>query len=110
MRLPGTKPSSFLMKQGRSDPIALALEEDIGEGDITTEFFVSETLRSIGRIVAKEKATVAGIQTTTEVFRQVDPSIQIQSFVTEGTEVNVGETVIELHGSSRSILRAERVA
>src|SRR5438552_11747502 len=108
MRLPSAE-FSFLMKPVHSDPIALALEEDIGDGDITTEFFVPETLRSVGRVIAREKATVAGLQTAIEVFRRIDSSIQSQAFVADGAEVSIGETVIELHGLARSMLRAERV-
>ena len=42
------------------DPIAAALKEDLGNGDITTEFFVPEALHASGRIVAHESAVVAG--------------------------------------------------
>ena len=42
------------------DPIAAALKEDLGNGDITTEFFVPEALQASGRIVAREPAVVAG--------------------------------------------------
>ena len=66
------------MKTDHYDPIAAALKEDIGEGDITTDFFVPETLHATGRITAHEKAIVAGIGAAAEVFRQVDPSIDIQ--------------------------------
>ena len=48
------------MKPNRYDPIAAALKEDIGDGDVTTESFVSETLHSMGRIIARENAVVAG--------------------------------------------------
>jgi len=46
------------MKPNRYDPIAAALKEDIGDGDVTTESFVSETLHSMGRIIARENADV----------------------------------------------------
>ena len=52
------------------DPIAAALKEDIGKGDITTEFFVSEALHASGRIVAHESAVVAGTATAAEIFRK----------------------------------------
>ena len=47
------------MKETASDPIAIALREDIGAGDITTEFFVPEGLHALGRIIVRERAIVA---------------------------------------------------
>jgi len=98
------------MKRVRWDPIAVGLEEDIGAGDITTKFFVPENLHSSARIVAREKAIVAGSQTAAEVFRRVDPSIHTDIVRIDGAEVNSGESVIELRGLARSILTAERTA
>ena len=48
------------MKRSPVDPIDVAIHEDIGEGDITTDFFVPENARALGRIVAREKAVVTG--------------------------------------------------
>ena len=98
------------MKTDHYDPIAAALKEDIGEGDITTDFFVPETLHATGRISAREKAIVAGIGAAGEVFRQVDPSIDIQIIRPDGDEVVAGDIILEVRGLARSILRAERVA
>ena len=98
------------MKTDHYDPIAAALKEDIGEGDITTDFFVPETLHATGRITAREKAIVAGIGAAAEVFRQVDPSIDIQIIRRDGDEVVAGDVIIEVRGLARSILKAERVA
>ncbi len=98
------------MKTDHYDPIAAALKDDIGEGDITTDFFVPETLHATGRITAREKAIVAGTGAAGEVFRQVDPSIDIQIIRPEGDEVVPGDLIIEVRGLARSILKAERVA
>ena len=98
------------MKTDHYDPIAEALKEDIGEGDITTDFFVAETLHATGRISAREKAIVAGIGAAGEVFRQVDPSVDIQIIRRDGDEVVAGDIILEVRGLARSILRAERVA
>jgi nicotinate-nucleotide pyrophosphorylase (carboxylating) len=98
------------MKTDHYDPIAAALKEDIGEGDITTDFFVRETLHATGRIAARENAIVAGTGAAAEVFRQVDPSIDIQIIRPDGDEVVVGDVIIEVRGLAGSILKAERVA
>jgi nicotinate-nucleotide pyrophosphorylase (carboxylating) len=98
------------MKPDHYDPIAAALKEDIGQGDITTDFFVPETLHSTGRITAREKAIVAGTGAAAEVFRRVDPLIDIQIARRDGDEVVAGDLIIEVRGLARSILKAERVA
>jgi nicotinate-nucleotide pyrophosphorylase (carboxylating) len=98
------------MKPDHYDPIAAALKEDIGAGDITTEFFVPEGLHAAGRIIAREKAIVAGSEVAAEVFRRVDPSIDTQIIRGDGTEVAAGDVIIEVRGLARSILKAERVA
>jgi nicotinate-nucleotide pyrophosphorylase (carboxylating) len=92
------------------DLIAAALKEDIGKGDITTEFFVPETLHAGGRIVAHEPAIVAGTGTAAEIFRKIDPATDVQIVRRDGEAVAAGDTVIEVRGLARSILKAERVA
>ena len=98
------------MKLNRDDPIAAALKEDIGDGDVTTDFFVPETLHATGRIIARENAVVAGSGAATEVFRQVDPSTVIEISCRDGDNVVAGDVIIEVRGLARSILKAERVA
>jgi len=92
------------------DPIAAALKEDIGEGDVTTDFFVPVTLRVTGRIVARENAVVAGTGAAAEVFRQVDPSTDTQIICHDGDNIAAGDVIVEVRGLARSILKAERVA
>ncbi len=98
------------MKPNRYDPIAAALKEDIGGGDITTEFFVPDALHATGRIIARENAVVAGSGVASEVFRQVDPSTDTQIIRGDGTDAAPGDVIIEVRGLARSILKAERVA
>jgi len=98
------------VKPNRYDPIAAALEEDIGESDVTTDSFVPETLRTTGRIVARENAVVAGTGAAAEAFRQVDPSTDAQIICHDGDNVVAGGVMVEVRGLARSILKAERVA
>src|SRR5712672_1414180 len=98
------------VKPNRYDPIGAALQEDIGGGDITTEFFVPDSLHATGRIIARENAVFAGSGVASEVFRQVDPSTDTQIIRGDGTEAAPGDVIIEVRGLARSILKAERVA
>jgi nicotinate-nucleotide pyrophosphorylase (carboxylating) len=92
------------------DPIAAALKEDLGKGDITTEFFVPDALHASGCIVTREPAVVAGTGTAAEVFRKVDPATDVRIVHADGDAVVAGDVVIEVRGLARSILKAERVA
>jgi nicotinate-nucleotide pyrophosphorylase (carboxylating) len=98
------------MNDAATDPIAIALQEDIGTGDTTTEFFVPDGLRALGRIVARERAIVAGAETAAEVFRRVNPKLNVEVLQPDGSALIGGETVLEVRGEARSILTAERVA
>src|ERR1700751_5609302 len=98
------------MTSDRYDPIAAALKEDIGDGDVTTDFFVPETTRATGRIVVREKAVVAGTGAAAEVFRQIDPAMDVQINRRDSDDVGPDDVIIEVRGLARSILKAERVA
>lgn len=90
--------------------IDLALREDIGLGDVTTEFFVAESEQASARVVAKERAIVAGAEVAAEVFRRVDPSLRVEIVQNDGASVAGGATVLEVRGRARPILTGERVA
>ncbi len=91
------------------DPINVAIQEDVGAGDVTSDFFVPANLRALARIVSHEKAIVAGTETAAEVFRRIDPALHIQILRADGADVNAGDVIIEIRGLARSILKAERV-
>jgi nicotinate-nucleotide pyrophosphorylase (carboxylating) len=93
-----------------TDPIGIALREDLGEGDITTNFFVRSDLRALGRIIARERGVVAGVETAAEVFRRVNANLVVEILQPDGTALSGGETILEVRGEAGSILTAERVA
>lgn len=92
------------------DPIAIALAEDIGSGDVTSEYFVSSGLQAFGRIVARDRGVISGVETAAEVFRRVDMRLHVTPILADGAAVAGGETILEMRGAARSILTAERVA
>lgn len=98
------------MTEPTADPITIALREDIGAGDITSEYFVAPSLQALGRVIARERAIVAGVETTAEVFRRVDPRLHLAVGQPDGASLMGGETILEIRGAARSILTAERVA
>ncbi|MFL6528221.1 MAG: carboxylating nicotinate-nucleotide diphosphorylase [Chthoniobacterales bacterium] len=92
------------------DPIAIALAEDIGSGDVTSRYFVDADRTAHARVIAREPAIVAGTATAAEVFHRVDPHLSIRSSTSDGTRISPGDPVIEVTGAAPSILTAERVA
>ncbi len=93
-----------------ADPIDLAIREDVATGDVTTDAMVPAKARAIGRIVAREKAIVAGGATAAEVFRRIEPALHVSLQRQDGDPVDVGDVVLEVRGAARPILTAERVA
>jgi nicotinate-nucleotide pyrophosphorylase (carboxylating) len=92
------------------DLIGIAIAEDLGTGDLTTDALVPPNAHGIGRIVAKEKAIVAGTGAVAEVFRRIDQALHVEVKQPDGSETNAAEVVVELRGTARSILKGERVA
>lgn len=93
-----------------SSLIDLALAEDIGPGDVTSEYFVPEHRESRGLMVAKQVGVVAGVEIAAEVFRRVDSETQVKVLLESGSEVGDRSYVMEVKGKARSLLTAERVA
>jgi len=110
MCLPGARTGAKLVNGPLFDPIDVAIQEDVGAGDVTSDFFVPANLRALARIVSHEKAIVAGTETAAEVFRRIDSALHIQILRADGADVDAGDVIIEIRGLARSILKAERVA
>ncbi len=98
------------MDQQAMRVIRLALEEDIGSGDITTRVTVPEGLRATGQLLAKADGVVSGIDVAGVVFHEFDPRIDYQSLVDDGARIQRGAILGEVSGPARSILTAERTA
>jgi nicotinate-nucleotide pyrophosphorylase (carboxylating) len=86
------------------------LAEDLGTGDITSQAFIPASQRSEAVIIAKEDCVVAGMDSATEVFRLVDPEIEVREVKTNGDRVAKGEQVLHAEGPTRTLLAAERTA
>ncbi|NNM03628.1 MAG: carboxylating nicotinate-nucleotide diphosphorylase [Gemmatimonadetes bacterium] len=90
--------------------IDLALAEDVGAGDWTTEWTVDPGAEGKAVIVAKEPLVVSGIGAASAVFRKVDRALLVTAEVDEGAAVEPEAVVLRLEGSLRAILIGERVA
>lgn len=90
--------------------VAVALDEDLGSGDITTDNLVPATTRARAAVVFRTAGVVCGIGVLEEVFRQLDENIAVDRYLPEGAQVPAGTTVASVRGTARAILKGERVA
>ncbi|OGC83252.1 MAG: nicotinate-nucleotide diphosphorylase (carboxylating) [candidate division Zixibacteria bacterium RBG_16_43_9] len=90
--------------------VKIALEEDLGKGDITSELIIPEKQKGMGFIIAKEKGIIAGLEVAKSVFKQVDPGLVFKPLVSDGDKVRPNQKVALIRGKAKSILAGERTA
>ena len=90
--------------------IDLALEEDLGAGDVTTQALVPPELRGAAQIRAKETLVVAGLPVAARVFQKLDATLVFEPEVADGQAVSPGTVLARLSGPVATILTGERVA
>ena len=89
--------------------VTTALAEDIGGGDITAQL-VPAAQRVTGKVTTREEATLCGRPWVTEVFRQLDPGVQLTWHADDGDRVTANQTLFEIAGLARPVLTGERTA
>ncbi len=90
--------------------IKMAVKEDIGAGDVTTKSLTKPKAYVKGSIVAREKAVLCGANVVKDVFKIIDPKIQVSLIRKDKSNVKNGDVVIRLNGPAESILKGERIA
>lgn len=90
--------------------IELALTEDVGDGDITTDNIIPAESRRKAKMVAKAEGVVAGLPIAEMVFRSLDPQLKWVVLTPEGSRVKKGEVMVEFEGTYRALLTGERTA
>jgi nicotinate-nucleotide pyrophosphorylase (carboxylating) len=88
----------------------LALSEDSGHGDVTSEALIPPELEGKATILVKADGVLAGLEVAQRVFQRVDPSLKVEPRVKDGTKVKRGDIAATVSGRVISILKAERVA
>ena len=92
-----------------SRTVQWALQEDIGDGDITAQLIPADE-QAKARIITREQAIIAGQAWVNEVFKQIDPSVTVTWHVNDGDTVQADQLLFELAGPARSLLTGERSA
>lgn len=90
--------------------VALALQEDVGDGDVTSAATIPAGRRCTAVIVAKASGIVAGGDVAQAVFRAVDLDVHVEILVADGTPVAAPFDLMAIEGPARSVLAAERTA
>jgi nicotinate-nucleotide pyrophosphorylase (carboxylating) len=86
-----------------------ALREDIGDGDHTSDACIPENALGKAKLLVKEDGVIAGVDLALRIFNRVDSNLVVTTFITDGSDIHVGDIVLTVEGSSRSILKAERL-
>lgn len=87
-----------------------ALDEDVGERDVTTEATVPDDARARGVLLAKQDLVLAGLDVAQAAFRLLDPDLEWTPLFRDGESVPSGAVIASLGGRARALLTAERVA
>jgi nicotinate-nucleotide pyrophosphorylase (carboxylating) len=90
--------------------IALALAEDLGARDITSQATIPAGRRCTAVILAKAPGVVAGVDVVQSVFRAVDRDVHVEILIADGTPITPPQDLITLEGRARSVLAGERTA
>ena len=92
------------------DLVKAALEEDVGGGDVTTQWTIDPSLSGIARVLSRSEGVVSGLEPFSLVFRQLNRSIVIRSSIKDGDRITPDEIICELSGPFAAILTGERTA
>ncbi len=87
-----------------------ALKEDIGFGDITTDFLVPEEKKIIAKMNTRQDGVLCGIDIVEKVFKTLSKDVEIKKFFKDGDEIKKGDTLAIIEGNARAILTGERTA
>lgn len=89
--------------------VQLALQEDVGAGDITAQLIPAERVAT-ARVITREAAVLCGSAWVNEVFRQLDPRVVVTWNAQDGDKVSADQTLFTLSGPARALLTGERSA
>ena len=89
--------------------IDLAIREDIGDGDHTSLCCIPAEERGRMRLLCKQEGIIAGIEIARIVFQRLDPTVEFDQRIEDGTRVKPGDVAFYVSGTLRSLLQAERI-
>lgn len=87
-----------------------AVREDVGDGDLTTEWTMAPESLARARFEARQPGILSGLFPASLVYREVDPGLAFQPYLTDGDRIETGQPIAEVRGTAQSILTGERTA
>ncbi len=103
-------PLPFPMSDPVSTLIELAIAEDVGSGDVTSLYFIPENRLGRAFVAVRKDGVVSGVEIAARVFTTIDPTLDVEILVPDGSRVAAGALLLRIEGPARSILTAERTA
>lgn len=88
--------------------IRLAIKEDLGKGDVTSEMLIPSNLKSKAELLVKEDGIIAGLKIFQLVFKIIDKSIKVKFTKKDGDEVSYAERIGSITGNTKNLLLGER--
>ncbi len=85
------------------------IREDIGPGDYSSLACIPDTALGKAKLLVKDHGIIAGVSFAKMIFENVDPTLEVTTFIDDGETVKYGDVVFHVSGSSQSILKAERL-
>ena len=89
--------------------ISNAIREDVGDGDHSSLACIPSSAKGKAKLLVKDKGIIAGVEFAKLVFKFIDSDLKIETLIEDGSQVNYGDIVFYVEGSSQSILKAERL-
>ena len=86
-----------------------AIREDVGDGDYSSLACIPVSAKGKAKLIVKENGLIAGVDFAKMIFNYVDSNLKMEIFIKDGSNVEYGDIVFYVEGSSQSILKAERV-
>ena len=86
-----------------------AIREDVGDGDHSSLACIPEGVQGKAKLLVKDEGIIAGVDFAKKIYKQIDPTIKITTFIEDGENVKFGDVVFTIEGSTHSILKTERL-
>ncbi|MDX5423347.1 MAG: carboxylating nicotinate-nucleotide diphosphorylase [Hymenobacteraceae bacterium] len=100
---------TYLTEKSISEFIALALAEDVGDGDHSSLASIPADAQNQARLLVKGEGVLAGVELAGYIFKAVDPDLQVEVLLQDGAQVKHGDVALTVKGKAQSILTAERL-
>jgi nicotinate-nucleotide pyrophosphorylase (carboxylating) len=85
------------------------IREDVGSGDFSSLACIPDSAKGKAKLLVKDTGIIAGVAFARMIFENVDPTLEVETFINDGSQVKYGDVVFHVSGNSQSILKAERL-